>query len=190
MNPDQDYYNNHQYIETNLFYIANQTKEIKIFHDESKKSNFYIVSTYIVIFSGRKMFSFKIKTSCIPLESIVLKNNKEFMRLTNEKSIEAFVDICIKLSIKLVDNYQKIDQNYYINESVYYYDIIPLKKKYWQKNSGNVKILINFDGSYSISVEDVVIDSSRQIEDIISSRFLVNWKRTLFHNFLKKIRLF
>ena len=190
MNPDQDYYNNHQYIETNLFYIANQTKEIKIFHDESKNSHFYIVSTYIVIFSGTKMFSFKIKTSSIPLESIVLKNNKEFMRLTNEKSIEAFVDICIKLSIKLVDNYQKIDLNYYINESVYYYDIIPLKKKYWQKNSGNVKILINFDGSYSITVEDVVIDSSRQIEDIISSRFLVNWKRTLFHNFLKKIRLF
>ena len=176
----------HNKIENQLINYANNSNKIKIVKEGSYiNTTVYISTLYHVNYLNRPLFEFSMKTFKKLNNTIIEKNN---FTITSNESIQNFINIVINFSIKLFENYEKINKNFYIDKPIIYYDIIIIKKPF---SHIFYKIITNMNGKYILTIND---DDDNfieyyDIEQVINSDYINELHRTPINNFFRMIKL-
>jgi len=191
MNKNKDFYIVHLDWDCQLIKCAQCKSSFSINKEDSSiLTNTHVMNVYSVIYQGKKIFRFSMKTIQDSVETFV-KKNKKIYKIIDDNSLDNFITECEKYARKIFVDYQQIEANFYIDDWIDYMNEIPLKKKIWGKNDNDkTKIYINVDGTYILflNIQDQI--EFTNLDQLISSHYLVDLRRTLFYNILKYTRLF
>ena len=171
--------------ESEILQAIKDTKIITLFKENNQfKSEINSSSNYGVVYLGKNICKFSIKNSNDG--TIIINIKKRESIITDKKSINEFVNILIKYVIQIFEDYQKIKKTYYINRINYHNEIYlkkPLHSIFYRV------ININFDNTYSIFLNTGDVINYNSIEEVLQSLHLIEAKRTMFYNMLKKIKI-
>jgi len=179
-----DFFTLHCQRDSQILHAIKDTNVVKIFKESQPfKSENNLTNYYGVNYFDKNICKFMLKTDKEGKSSITMK--KEF-EIIDKKSIDDFVDTLFKYVVKIHEDYLKIKSTYYINRINYHNEIYlkkPLTQIYYRV------ININLDNTYTVFLNNGEVVSYNCIEHILHSFHLTEAKRTMFYNFLKKIRI-
>ncbi len=147
-----------------------------------------LIKEYIVKYKNKVRFSFEIKCNNNPLKILVIKNKKR-IDITESKNTELFVEKCMDFIIKLRNDYHLIRNYFYINPNFRFRDMIYLKIPLGIKIN-NAKISVNFDGVYTISVNNFDMIYYDKIEEVLDCRDISKLRKNTWNNILLFFRFF
>lgn len=187
---EKDFYLLHLKNETKIIETASQTNIIKIIPLQCFTiTPNYVCNNYYVEYLKTPIFDFFIYTYNDPMESKI-KKNKRIFKIEYEKSINEFINACILFVNQLIQDHEKINQNFYINNNTNFLDEIRLKKTFLSNNSENTRIEINMDGSYLVYVSLIDSIEYNNIVDVMESHYLQKLRKNILHNILSLVGLF
>lgn len=187
---ENDFYLTHLHWESELKKAAEKKKVFTIIrNDTSYYSPNYVSNEFSIQHEHKICFRFNLKTISEPISTFIMKNKKIYS-LIDENDVDKFIRNCEEFINKLLIDYSKINQNFYIRDWIVYYDEIPIKKTIGDEDITSVYIKINFDGTYSLDVNNVNIAEYTTIEDIVSSQYIQKMRRNIFYNILRFFNLF
>lgn len=184
-----DYYLIHLDREINIINQINKSNFItQEICDDVSYTNDYIKKSYIINYLDKKMFIYSMITNIRSLESEIKKNDLVISVINNLKDIENFTSIVISHCKNILEFYNTINNNFYIdNYNLNYLDNISIKKTLNYKNIDNIKVLISWNNALYITINNINIAEYETINELINSKLLKNLKRTYVNTFLNLI---
>ena len=184
-----DYYLTHLDREISLVNKINSSNFItQEICDDTNYTNDYIKKSYIIKYFDKKMFIYSMITNIKNLESEIKKNELSITKINNSKDIENFVNDAINHCRNILEFYNKINNNFYIDDyNLNYLDTISLKKTLNYKNLDNIKIVFGWNEKLYITVNNINIYEYESITELLNSKYLKNLKRTFVNTFLNII---
>lgn len=184
---NDDFYINH--LEKEVFIRKYAKKYFTIERSEYNTLNSnYILNEYIIFHQDIPIFKYEMETHDKPILTKITKNKKVF-EITDEKSMIDFVECCFIFLNKLLNDFNEINNNFYIYEPNFY-DNVRLKVTFNDKNIHEVYIFINIDGSFTLNIEGIDIIEYLSIDELISSKFISKIKKNIFFTCLSYLKLF
>lgn len=188
-------------MEENDYYMIHLNKENSL-KDEFKKINelslqysglcvynmYFVINEYNIIYKNKIIFRFEMKTYNDIFKTFILKNNKK-IDITDYDNLIEFVKDCEKHTYKILEDFKKIEENFYIDDWNQYYDEIYLKRKV-NSDVKSVVISINMNNTYEILINNFNNFEYNSIDELLLSSHLNNLKKDLLHSFLQCIKLF
>jgi len=189
---EQDFYLIHLDREIEIRKRAEENGIIKIEQLESCAiTPIYVMNEYVVKYQGKWMFRFNLKTSCSPLKTFVLKNNKN-IEIDNERCIEKFITMCENFSLKLIEDHRFFNNYFHIGEWNVYLEEYPLKIN--DKKNNNfaqfvTKIIMNWDNTYNVIINEQIKIQCKTTEEVINLNYLSPLRKGLMNSFLKMMKI-
>jgi len=189
---EQDFYLIHLDREIEIRKRAEEIGIIKIEQLESCAiTPIYVMNEYVVKYQGKLMFRFNLKTSCSPLKTFVLKNNKN-IEIDNERCIEKFITMCENFSLKLIEDHRIFNNHFHIGDWNVYLEEYPLKIND-KKNNNFVKfvtkIIMNWDNTYNVIINEQIKIQCNTTEEVINLNYLSPLRKGLMNSFLKMMKI-
>ena len=179
-----DFYTLHCQRDSQILNAIKDTNILTIFKESQPfKSEQNLTNYYGVTYLEKNTCKFSIKTD---KECKTIVNMKKDFEITDNKSIDDFVDILVNYSTKIFQEYFQIKSTYYINR-INFHNEIYLKKPFTQIYYRVINI--NLDGTYTVFLNNGDVVKYNCIEHVLQSFHLDEARRTRFYNILKKIRI-
>ncbi len=138
-----------------------------------------------VQYNGKFIFVFTINTDQFNEKSYIIKNKQKYV-LENMDDINNFVEECINYTLKLTKYFDILNNNFYIDTSIYFMDEITLLSRF---NKNKIKIFINIDDNFIVLHKDVEYEFN-SIEKMMESIIFSDYRKNVIDDVLRFFRLF
>lgn len=190
--------------DTKDFFLVNMDIELAIIKKAIEKNiikiivddNFVLNQEYIkkffsIQYKQKFLLKFSLITFSDGLKTIIFKKDKIILQIDDDNDIENFVDYCTDLCVKLYEDFDILDNNFYINKlSTSYYEEIFIKPTYGIKDIKNIKLYLSYQGKYSLFIDNIFLAEFDNVTEIINSNYLNKLKKNYINNFINFFKFF
>jgi len=174
-------------IEKELVNNFEKTNNLRIIYTKiNSLTNSYIFRSYQVNYNNTPIFIFNVKLLYDKFQTIISKGKDEFI-IDDNDSTSIFVDSCTNYVTQILNDYEKLKNNFYIDRDYTYKDVIFIKKPF---SKTKFSLTINMDKTYTLKLGINTQVKYRSLDEVINSIDLEDMKRTKWRNIFRAIHLF